>query len=567
MKLILSTSFFSFYFHLNLKTINYKAEWIIGWIWGDPHEDSEEDFPGSTSRSIGVSSCGSVWYNNQKHNFHGESLTRSKCLGVLLDALSGTIILYDEGRNLGSIFGVDAQHFSKEEQAEQGELLRTKHLVPVFALKGRRKTGDGSDRRGGKKGNPKLKKQGSSRRMILKKKQSFSAMSEVMDNEKQVQYEGGGGNNQETKDFVSDIPEATAVAYETIRPAISINFGGYAFAHRPPDSNSCDAYLSIAVSENVASETYAERQAALKEQGGGEGEGSPTNENAQVQMLQRKAAFMNSLKYKEPVSWSQFPPRLKLLERSTLILQRATRRMIARRWRRRAHRRRQLMVARIERFVKRQMPIRREIKRIAATNIQRVFRGHKGRLIGALVKKYKVLPDDLTHAATKLQSLGRRYIAVKKARWEKKLITLQLKHVHRSATLIAETWRGSQDRKKISGEIRRNKAANRIQALYRGYTSRKQLVDVEAKKKLRAIGNSMLFQRKRYMYVIKIQKLFRGFRDRQYARIRRTVYDTASRSVQKGWKTYIITRKIKAWYDFSMARLILKFLKGIKVIY
>ncbi len=124
----------------------------------------------------------------------------------------------------------------------------------------------------------------------------------------------------------------------------------------------------------------------------------------------------------------------------TLAIQRFIRRMLGRKWRRAFKSKLKKMVTRIERFAIRYLRKRRVQKYLASARIQKVYRGHRGRITAGLVRKYKKLPDELVASAITIQCFFRVILAKRESNRQRKLMQLQLRYVHKAATKISRAF-------------------------------------------------------------------------------------------------------------------------------
>ena len=289
--------------------VSYTTKWIIGWTY-DLFAPSE--YPGADDCSFGFRCDGMILYKGEAYQYTTKSLQDVTVLGLLADLGTGTLSLYADGKNLGPAFGVDSVCFDKKEQRRQGKLIRSKHLIPAFAIEGlglhvsrvdelaealsSLEQGRGGAEEGGSSGaggadhggnsvgsngsnignaspsnaqhSPKMQRKSLSARRLSGLARSSST--ESLSSPKAVQ----------SAELPAEKVTLTVIARNAANyckledcPSLSVNFGGFGFSHRPPDASSCDAYLSFARDNDI--------EAGLGDGIGGLGMMTPVNEGVE----------------------------------------------------------------------------------------------------------------------------------------------------------------------------------------------------------------------------------------------------------------------------------------------
>lgn len=522
--------------------------WVIGVSFNTL---SCKGFPGNDENSFGIRSDGTLWHAGRAFSFCGD-LGHEVVIGLLLDLNTGAIVLTAGGATVGTAFGVDATTFSRKEQYRQSQLIRSNHLIPGFALKSRRERSRGSP-------SYRMQHRSTSRQQI---------------------------NNDDLAHLgLLEIPSKV--------PALSINFGGYSFSQLPPQSLSCDSYLSFATEVHKAKEKarFAEEMknkiSSHKGSGGmfrdgrveddfgddnhddDDDEDGPIGGNVVLE-YQNRIKFFDEMQYPQPKSWSNFPPQAHRLGYSATLVQRAARRFLARKWRRKEIFQQTMAALFLQRRVRNSLPKWRRRKENAALLIQRVWRGAKARRQVQMAVDFARSPEALLRAATRIQTTFRCLVARRSARQAARKAEQQVFTLIYAAKRIQRRFRKHKEIERLAQIRVKEKAISLVQRNWRGKQERKMVLEQfgeKAKRKLLRLGISVCRTYRQNRSAVMIQKHWRGKADRDYAEMRRIAFYNSACIIQRLYRTYQIRMSINALFDVGPANAVKKFLKLLKGIY
>lgn len=631
---------------------------------------SESEYPGSDRCSFGFRSDGSILYRGQAFPYT-QPLHEKQILGLLADLNTGTLSLYADGQNLGAAFGVDSSHFDRKQQKEQGNIIRSQHLIPAFAIKGlclnmveRGREGEGDTGELSEeewKINTKISSEyeGLEPQGIVRRTRSFSRVRRQNSGDNIFSTASTGNYMHRTSSYTGSESGFTiegalrnALQYINIEdcPTLSINFGGFGFEHRPPDATSCDAYLSFKADYDTDG-MYAEERPASggsprhcirgtqvtstgisatdyedssTELGGGDAE-------SELRALFQKIRFQRSLDYRftsadddtmrhyrrlqvsgkdmsstgqrgnypwlppegvrvsqhvdgvaqnnsekkgrveignrgdifpdaEWTSWSNFPPQSFREERACSLLQAAVRRFLGRRYLKSVRDNLIRVATIVQRRFRKVLPKIQERNRQASLQLQRMWRGVRGRALYRLVRTYRTLPDNLEDAAVQIQCCVRRLLAWSEAAKRAKEFTNQIIALNDAVCSVQAAWRAYKRRQILRTLRRGNVAACTVQRRVRGFIERRRLRKDKPllARKLLYLATSIRIRLDQVAAVITIQRAYRGHEDREYVKTRRVVFNQAALAIQRAWRYSCLMETVKAWYDDGVAQIIYK---------
>eukprot|EP00948_MAST-09A_sp_MAST-9A-sp1_P004103 g4103.t1 len=640
--------------------------WIIGWTLGDVMPDLGT-YPGSDERSFGLRDDGNIMYGGKAYSYC-KSLHKRTVVGFLADLITGSLSVYADGRDLGVAFGVDSIIFDANTQQKQGEIIRSKHLIPSFSLQQVKLSfqnidiGLSKERRMAK----------SITRSLSSSKMVFEGSIPMM--KRTSSYTMAGVSNTEDDSSIS-LSEAKRIASRYLIenaafPALSVNFGGFAFAHQPADTHACDKYLTFQSDfsdANLTREIQDVKNKIMKKQG---------EVVAMAKDDSRKSSFLISLqseendRIQEPqystdserihdhllelqyrraldyrfttdqddtiqkartlrvsdgfsgiketdrrdvpwfppqnalavdwrglsvrntddkevqqyamqenlstnirpapqwTSWSNFPPQIHREKRARVQLQYAARRFLGRRMLKRRRYKMERACRLVQRLFRKILPGIRENYRRASLRIQAIWRGVLGRRLTLLVKEYDRLPDDLHLAAVTIQCMVRKHNAFVEIERRIEELSKELERHERACCKIQKIWRCFRQVKLFKSILRQVKYAKVIQRIYRGHRGR---LGVYNEDKVKAIKLSLLMKSikqrgRQHVNAIHIQRLWRGHQERQDAKIRRSVYTSCVRTIERAYRRYRLAQAIFANYDYNRAMVIQRFFQRHKKI-
>jgi len=555
----------------NYSEPNYPM-WMIG-VSFDTLQS--KGFPGNDGSSFGLRSDGTLFHNGEVFSYCGD-LRDEVVVGMLLDLNVGTITAYAGGACLGAAFGVDAVSFPPNEQARQGQLIRNKHLIPSFAIRAARSERDEVASIGLTE--------------TLSEDMQPSALSSEP-GESMTDDDGVKGANQDAS-FAqpngSDVPpepwgDEVDVEPTTIVPALTINFGGYQFARLPPQSLSCDSYLSFAHEAKqgadkarFAEELRRQMKSVVDKSGHGRHEDeamgaalATRDEDRIIREYQDRVAFFNQMHYTQPQSWSDFPPQAHRLSSSANMLQRAIRRFLGRKWRRRELLAQAMAISVLQRRIKSLLPRWRRQKHVAAVNVQKMWRAAHTRREQHFALEFSRPIEEVRTATVRVQALFRRGLAERRARHTMEEVESKIEGLKVATEVVQRNWRKFQGRKRFRRRSLEYHSAASIQRVWRSAAVRRTLVSTDSEatqRRLWELGHSIVRSAAAQRAAVKLQRVWRGAADRDYARMRRAAFDKSARIVQFCWRSYLFKRQINALYDSGPADAVKQFLKCLKII-
>jgi len=466
-------------------------------------------FPGNDASSFGFCSDGSVWHNGERRSFTGD-WSQAKVVGVLMDLNLGNISLFIDCEDEGAAFGVNSSTYGLEEQTRQGEIIRKESLIPAFATK---------------------------------------------PNPVQVTKDKTLAVEKTEEDTDSDDSEEWIVDDDAHCISMSVNFGGYAFSRLPPESLSCDSYLTFS-QEKGKEDAIATLKVAV-------------NHQVQVEEYRTRISFFNSMQNDRVASWSNYPPMAYRQDSSASVIQRMIRRFLGRKWRTTVMKKEDLAIRLLQRNIRIFLPLQRLQKILAVRNVQRMWRGRKARELFRTAVRFGIHPDELSRQATKLQASYRGHVSKVQMKIKQVAIQNQVTKLIESASHIQSKWR---NHKRIAEKKRYGvilKFVLKIQKKWRGMISRQNLIarfGEDRVKELEQLGKGVLNSRKRKQASIHIQRIWRGHADRTYAAMRHYVFNKSARAIQRRWKVYNICKMVDSICDAGSALAVKYFLRGMKVI-
>ena len=569
-------------------------------------------FPGDDATSMGLRSDGSVWFDGKPHRF-SQPLHHHGVIGMLLDLNVGSISVFSGPTLLGVAFGVDAKAFGPQQQLRQAEMIRSGHLIPGVALKGsamemRRVQAKARELEEARQRESEARRDrgrfGSNRRGEPDEDEPDEDEQSSSDEDEHDLFDDEG--DQEAQARIA--AEQALADTEVKMPALTVNFGGYSFSALPPQTLSCDSYLSFATEakeEEQKARFESEFRAKLGKSGGGTNSGSSSGSlsdllalsgpprspgtaasllspaededgdevrgggNSSSSEQRSKIAFMNEMQYALPHSWSTFPPQAYRVGSSANCLQRAARRFLAKRWRQREMVNQAVAASMVQRRARVVLPLWRKRKDRAARLLQRVWRGHRSRVQMKLAVRYGHRPKRIQEAVIKLQAAIRRVLAVRRV-W-RRLCAVQVE-VHRlraCARKVQRCFRAHRQHLDIDHTRRRQRAAVDMQRLARGRAARAAVAarfSPQAQAMLLRRGRAITQAARRNRAARLLQRLWRGKADRDYARMRKVAYTNSATIVQRAWASYKIKCHVNSTCDAGVAWAVKQLLKGFKAI-
>eukprot|EP00743_Colponemidia_sp_Colp-15_P010127 GILK01011122.1.p1 GENE.GILK01011122.1~~GILK01011122.1.p1 ORF type:complete len:1022 (+),score=126.54 GILK01011122.1:72-3068(+) len=515
------------------------SRWVIGWTT-NPLRSSF--FPGSDPDSFGFDSEGMMWHNGVGYRY-ATSLLHYKIIGLLADLNTGTLTLYADGKSFGAGFGVDSIVFDADEQTRQAEIVRTKHLIPAFALFAHTQSEQSSALLNSSSGTPSK----------MDKPQSRTGLASA---------------NRGRRATLSGSPLTVPPSQQekerqvNLGPALSVNFGSFPFIHRAPDTISADAYLELSAAQ-VQGNNESESNESLF--------GGNFKKNASrmppatydLQMGEKEFLFKHMMEYEKPLSWSKFPPEQHLRTSCAMRIQRSARRFLGRRFRKRLFATILKAVVLLQRIFRRRFMIIRRRRKQAAIVIQRYFKRYRARSRLRICVIYQHTPDELETAALVVQTYTRRFLAQLRAQREAQRLCALIFRIHSMAKKIQRWFKCVKKEREERRQREIERATIIFQRVWRGRRARIALSHQGPRKarKLLAIGHRIVLQWRRTKAAALVQKTYRGFVDRKYFKLRRMVFDRKSRLIQKHWRRYSVSIKFLEKYDVGVAQAAIHLIK------
>lgn len=425
------------------------VEWAIGLTCSTL---SPGCVPGDSRDSFAFYSGGTAMHDGSRFTYCMD-LSDESTVGMVIDLERGSLSLVVGRQQLESGFGagVVGRH-ANEYQRETRDLL-TKHFVPFVAIKGTRlkqekpersrrsekatrsSSGDGTSGHGapGSQGSSDGGRPNSSagdgslsgRNTAGRAAATVSAKRKRRRSRKRGSTVGKAGTGSSTKAADAPVRALAGIwlllllthAFQLQQlPMMYVNFGAFAFLHKPADLRACDAYLHLEdktldvevaeYSDSDASETKEEPSDLLGLEFGADAAKG-------LQQLSLKNVYVNSLTYTPQRSWSEFPQSFDRKRKQALNIIQYHARLFAARQRRKAKDADMLEAVRvIERFFVQLIPGIRGKKHTAASKIQAIFRGYRERSSWDYqARRLAAEPAELDRAATRLQLAWRMHVA------------------------------------------------------------------------------------------------------------------------------------------------------------
>ena len=410
-----------------------RVPWIVG--LSKPtgnHHNALQSYAGQHMHSFGLSCLGTIHHNGVTKRYCDPTLLSScDVIGMVVDLAIGRISFFANGKNLGVAFGPDAICFTRNltEVMLQRKTIIEQHLVPCVALADKIWDED-IWRSGGQKGTAHPSGLSSGSDEIRMRNTSF---------ESEESSDTSAGNKK------------ASVAFN--QPAMSLNFGGFSFAHPKEGVCGFDTYLSF--SDAPTAQLNVLDTSKIRESGpvsgGTSGDVGRRSKSVTASRLMAFASadnrsveeicddaiisirdHVNFLKLwtpEEEVSWSIYSPEPGVphfLEVSARKLQAFTRRAMGRKWRKGTRFLMYLSIIKVQRLVRRKLPRIRRKKQKAATKIQSQWRAREARRRLQRIRQFSQFPawevdSVLAGAVVRLQccvrmsQARRRYMAKRNA--------------------------------------------------------------------------------------------------------------------------------------------------------
>ncbi len=429
-----------------------RVPWIVGLV--DPSaevSDALQSYPGLNRHGFGLSSLGTIHHDGRLYKYCNPStLASCEVIGMVVDLVVGSISFSADGKHLGVAFGPDAECFANNAtaMAMHRKLITEKHLVATVALADRIWE-EGVWRSAAAGGS------GHGEEDMSEVRREFGAMGD----------RGGGGvmhqsfaNRLRNSSFESEASFESGVSTSAMsknkkdmvtfeQPAMSVNFGGFAFVH--PQDGVCgfDSFLSFSETPAVpfgmlntskigtidttqASASHQDKddekshknhqrknkkEKSVQEMIVSDNMSVKEVSDAAIRGIRDRVNFLKRWTPEEELSWSIYSPEPGVphfLEVAARKLQAFTRRAMGRKWRHGTRFLMYLSIVKVQRLIRRQMPRIKRKKRKAATRIQAHWRARMARMRMLRIYEFSQFPawevdGVLTGAAVRLQCVVR----------------------------------------------------------------------------------------------------------------------------------------------------------------
>jgi hypothetical protein len=251
-------------------------------------------------------------------------------------------------------------------------------------------------------------------------------------------------------------------------------------------------------------------------------------------------------------------------------MQRATRRFLARKWRRKELFQKTMAVLMLQRRIRNSLPKWRKRKEAAALRIQRTWRGSRARRQVRMALQFARRPETLVKSAIKIQTAFRCKLARQKARLAALKAEREVFVLIFAAKKMQRAFRKHKEGERMLALRKTERAMVSVQCNWRGRLARREISErfgEKTKRRLLRLGISVCRTYRQTRAATMIQKHWRAKTDREYAEMRRIAFYSSACIIQRLYRTYQIRMSINALFDVGPANAVKKFLKLLKGIY
>lgn len=155
-----------------------------------------------------------------------------------------------------------------------------------------------------------------------------------------------------------------------------------------------------------------------------------------------------------------------------------------------------------------------------------------------------------------IQKYIRRHLAKKIFRKLNEQINNSINILSQKSMIIQKKYKIYINKKHFHIALKKLKNIIKIQSIWRSYKCRKELeYKKEEKDRLLEIGHDYVILRSLNRSAIKIQRVFRGYSDRLFAKLKRKYYIRSTYIIRKAWRTYKLAKFINKHFDYDHANI------------